>query len=99
MLSLLPPVPVGQPGSMSYVAPNGYSSWGMSVVRDKAGDRDQVLDELQKALQRLKMQGDTSETTPAGTPRSRAEDMEELARAGSDGRLESHSSSTPLTVQ
>ena len=55
--------------------------------RDKEGDRDQVLDELQKALQRLKMQGDTSETTPAGTPRSRAEDMEELARAGSDGRL------------
>ena len=45
-LALLPPVPIALPGSppgagsvgSAYVAPDGYSSWGMSVVRDVEGD-------------------------------------------------------------
>ena len=38
VLSLEPPVPVTQPGS-AYIAPDGYSSWGMSVVHDTKGDK------------------------------------------------------------
>lgn len=35
-LNLEPAPPVNTGGA--YIAPNGYSSWGMSVVQDKAGD-------------------------------------------------------------
>ena len=38
VLSLLPPVPLTEAGS-SYVAPDGWSSWGMSVVHDTTGDK------------------------------------------------------------
>jgi|EP01047_Picozoa_sp_COSAG01_P080386 hypothetical protein len=38
VLRLLPPVPLTESGS-AYIAPNGFSSWGMSVVHDSAGDK------------------------------------------------------------
>lgn len=38
VLSLLPPAPAGEAGGGGYIAPGGYSSWGMSIFRDHAGD-------------------------------------------------------------
>ena len=46
--------------------------------------RDQLLDALTLAIQAILIDGDL---TPMGTPRSRPEVLEELHRAGSDGRL------------
>ena len=34
-LSLLPPAPLSKDGPGSYIAPDDYSSWGMSVVKEK----------------------------------------------------------------
>ena len=40
-LDLLPPAPTG-----SYIAPDDYSSWGMSVVKDKGGDYPRFVSEF-----------------------------------------------------